>query len=173
MSLSYLEDFDSQIPAIQLLHGLGWEYLSREETLVLRNGRKDQVVLTEILRPWLSNNNRIESRGESHPFTEANIHEALRRLLEEPYDGLVRTNEKIYHLLTLGTSLDQTIGGDRKGRSLHYIDWEQPENNVYHLTDEFVVERRQGHIINVASIAGLVPAPVVEDLEVVEVEHQQ
>lgn len=144
MSLSYLEDFDSQIPAIQLLHGLGWEYLSREETLVLRNGRKDQVVLTEILRPWLSNNNRIESRGESHPFTEANIHEALRRLLEEPYDGLVRTNEKIYHLLTLGTSLDQTIGGDRKGRSLHYIDWEQPENNVYHLTDEFVVERRQG-----------------------------
>jgi len=144
MSLSYLEDFDSQVPAIQLLNGLGWEYLSREEALVLRNGRKDQVVLTEILRPWLSNNNRIESRGESHPFTEANIHEALRRLLEEPYDGLIRTNEKIYHLLTLGTSLDQTIGGDRKGRSLHYIDWEQPENNTYHLTDEFVVERRQG-----------------------------
>lgn len=143
MSLSYLEDFDSQIPAIQLLNGLGWEYLSREEALALRNGRKDQVVLTEILRPWLSSNNRIQSKGESHLFTETNIHEALRRLLEEPYDGLVRTNEKIYHLLTLGTSLDQTIGGDRKGRSLHYIDWERPENNVYHVTDEFVVERRQ------------------------------
>lgn len=143
MSLSYLEDLDSQIPAIQLLNGLGWEYLTREQALALRNGRKDQVVLTEILRPWLSDNNRIESKGETHLFTEANLHEAIRRLLEEPYDGLVRTNEKIYHLLTLGTSLDQTIGGERKGRSLHYIDWESPENNVYHITDEFTVERRQ------------------------------
>ena len=143
MSLSYLEDFDSQIPAIQLLSGLDWVYLSREEAITLRNGRKDQVVLTEILRPWLSKHNEIHTKGETHLFTETNIHEAIRRLLEEPYDGLVRTNEKIYHLLTLGTSLDQTIAGERKGRSLHYIDWEHPENNVYHVADEFTVERRQ------------------------------
>lgn len=143
MALSYLEDLDSQIPAIQLLHGLGWEYLSPEEALALRNGRKDQVILTGILRPWLEENTHILVKGRIHPFTDTNIHEAIRRLIEEPYDGLVRTNEKIYHLLTLGTSLDQTIEGDRKGRSLQYIDWEHPENNVYHVTDEFSVERRQ------------------------------
>ncbi len=148
MALSYLEDLDSQIPAIQLLHGLktqglGWEYLSPAEALALRNNRKDQVILTGILSSWLEENSCIHVKGEAHPFTDTNIHEAIRRLTEEPYDGLVRTNEKIYHLLTLGTSLDQTIGGDRKGRSLQYIDWEHPENNVYHITDEFSVERRQ------------------------------
>jgi len=148
MALSYLEDLDSQIPAIQLLHGLkseglGWEYLPPEEALKLRDNRKDQVILTGILRPWLENNNTIHAKGETHPFTDTNIHEAIRRLIEEPYDGLVRTNEKIYHLLTLGTSLDQTVAGDRKGRSLQYIDWQHPENNVYHVTDEFSVERRQ------------------------------
>ncbi|UFS72658.1 HsdR family type I site-specific deoxyribonuclease [Geomonas sp. RF6] len=145
MRLSYLEDFDSVIPAIQLLSALGWRYLSREEALRLRNGRADQVVLTEVLRPWLEANNRIEVKGESHLFSDANIAEAIRRLTSEPFDGLVRTNEKIYHLLTLGTSLDQTIAGDRKGRSLHYIEWQHPERNQYHVTNEFTVERTRSH----------------------------
>ena len=145
MEIAYLEDFDSVIPAIQTLHSLGWQYLSRGEALQLRNGRADQVILTEVLRPWLEAKNRIEVKGESHLFTDVNIAEAIRRLTGEPFDGLVRTNEKIYHLLTLGTSLDQTIAGDRKGRSLHYIDWEKPENNIYHVTDEFVVERTRSH----------------------------
>ena len=39
MKLSYLEDFDSQIPANQLLGTLDWTYLSCEEAFVLRNGR--------------------------------------------------------------------------------------------------------------------------------------
>jgi hypothetical protein len=30
MQLSYLEDFDSKIPAIQVLCALGWRYLGRE-----------------------------------------------------------------------------------------------------------------------------------------------
>lgn len=145
MNLSYLEDFDSVIPAIQVLHALGWQYVSREEALRLRNGRQDQVILTEVLRPWLEDNNRIEVKGETHLFNDANIAEAIRRLTDEPFDGLVRTNEKIYHLLTLGTSLDQTIGGDRKGRSLQYINWHNPEKNVYHVTNEFAVERSRSH----------------------------
>ncbi|WP_224958741.1 type I restriction endonuclease subunit R [Geomonas subterranea] len=148
MNLSYLEDFDSVIPAIQVLHALGWQYLSREEALRLRNGRLDQVVLTEVLRPWLEANNRIEVKGETHLFSDANITEAVRRITDEPYDGLIRTNEKIYHLLTLGTSLDQTISGDRKGRSLHYINWQADPakgKNVYHVTNEFSVERARSH----------------------------
>ena len=145
MRLSYLEDLDSQVPAIQLLHAIGWKYLSREEALALRDGREDRVILTGILRPWLEANNRIEVKGEAHLFTDGNISEAIRRLTDEPYDGLVRTNEKLYHLLTLGTSLDQTIEGDRKGRSLKYIDWEHPEKNVYHVSAEFAVERSKSH----------------------------
>ncbi|MBW9267388.1 MAG: HsdR family type I site-specific deoxyribonuclease [Candidatus Thiodiazotropha sp. (ex. Lucinisca nassula)] len=143
--LSYLEDLDSQIPAIQLLHALGWNYLGPEEALQLRGGRLDQVILTGVLKPWLAEHNEIETRGQVHPFTDTNIKEAVRRLTDEPFDGLIQTNERIYHLLTLGTSLEQTIDGDRKGRSLHYIDWEHWENNVFHVTDEFSVERRTSH----------------------------
>lgn len=145
MKLSYLEDFDSKIPAIQVLRALGWEYIGRDEAVALRNGRLDQVVLTGILKDWLEANNRIEVKGNAYKFSDANITEAIRKLTDEPFDGLVRTNEKIYHLLTLGTSLDQEIEGDRKGRSLHYIDWQTTSNNRFHVSDEFVVERTKSH----------------------------
>jgi type I restriction enzyme R subunit len=88
MALSpHLEDLDSQIPAIQVLHSLGWKYLSREEAVRLCNGRPDQVALTGVLKSWLEQNNRFEVKGESHPFSEANVAAAIRRLLDEPYDG--------------------------------------------------------------------------------------
>jgi len=50
------------------------------------------------------------------------------------YDGLVRTNEKIYDLLVLGKSLQQTIAGDTKSFPLQYIDWTPKTwltNNVF------------------------------------------
>lgn len=65
--------------------------------------------MTGVLRPWLAANARFEVKGQEQSFAEANIYEAVRRLTDEPFDGLVRTNEKIYHLLTLGTSLEQTV----------------------------------------------------------------
>ena len=52
------------------------------------------------------------------------------------------TSEEIYDLLTLGKSLEQTIDGYTKSFSFNYIDWKHPENNVYHVCDEFVLERR-------------------------------
>jgi type I restriction enzyme R subunit len=52
---------------------LGWQYLSRDEAVRLRDGRLDQVLLTGVLRPWLAANARFEVRGEKQPFSEANI----------------------------------------------------------------------------------------------------
>ena len=138
-------DLNSLIPAIQILHGIGWQYLSNEEALQLRGGRQDRVVLTGILRPWLAKNNIILAKGETHPFNDSNLNEALRRVTDIHYDGLVYTNENIYNLLTIGTSLEQTVNNDRKGRQLKYIDWRHPENNVYHMTSHFRVEKSNNH----------------------------
>lgn len=137
---SYLEDLDSKIPAIQVLEALGWAYLPPEEALALRGGRLDQVVLTGILRPWLEENVRFETRGASYAFSPYSIDEALRRLTDVTFDGLIHTNETVYNLLTLGTSLDETVQGERKGRSLHFIDWKHWDRNLFHVTDEFSVE---------------------------------
>jgi type I restriction enzyme R subunit len=138
---AYKELISSQIPALQLLMNMGWEYLTPAEALELREGREKNVVLTGILEPWLQKL-RFERKGQWYAFSEKNIKDAIRKLTNEPFRSLMVTSEALYELLTLGTSVSETIHGDTFSPSLHYIDWEHPENNVYHVTDEFSVERR-------------------------------
>ena len=47
--------------------------------------------------------------------------------------------------MTLGMALEQTIEGDCKSFTLNYIDWRNPENNVFHVTAEFAVERTRSN----------------------------
>lgn len=141
----YSEDAISQLPALHLLQNLGWQYLTPDEALELRGGKLSNVLLEGILIPWLREHNRVRFKGRELPFTEGNILSAVQALKEVPFDGLVRTNEKIYDLLCLGKSLQQSVDGDIKSFTLRYIDWEHPENNVYHVTEEFVVERTGSH----------------------------
>lgn len=137
----YLEEISSQIPALQLFMALGYRYLPPAEALTLRYGRASQPLLEPILTDWLRTHNQVVYKGQRHDFSGSNIQTAISRLRDEPNDGLLSTNQRLYELLTLGTSLPQTIDGDKRSYSLRYIDWHQPENNVYHVTDEFIVAR--------------------------------
>src|SRR5699024_2527549 len=50
--------------------------------------------------------------------------------------------------------------------NMNYIDWEHPENNVYHVTDEFQVERENGrdHIYpDIVLFINGIPAGVIEN----------
>jgi type I restriction enzyme R subunit len=142
---SFKEELISQIPAVRLLMAMGYEYLTPEAALSLRNGKKNRVVLERVLKPWLKAHNAITFKGQTYPFSESNIHRAVETLVNEPYRGLIPTNERVYDLLTLGTSLQQAIDGDKKSFSLRYIDWKHPERNIYHVTEEFSVEKRGSH----------------------------
>ena len=142
---SFQEKLISQLPAVRLLQKLGYEYLSSEEAIEARGGRLAGVVLEEILAEQLRKRNFVRHRGREYPFTEGNILAAVQALKEVVDDGLLRTNEKIYDLLCLGRSMQQSIEGDTKSFQLTYVDWEHPENNTYHVTEEFVVECSGSH----------------------------
>jgi type I restriction enzyme R subunit len=135
------EDHISQVPALQLLQNMGWQYVSPDEAVELRGGRTGGVILDGVLEDWLKKNNHIEFKGKVYPFSENNVATGINALKEFMFDGLVRTNEKVYDLLCLGKALPQTILGDTKSFTFRYIDWEHPENNAYHVTEEFAVER--------------------------------
>jgi type I restriction enzyme R subunit len=137
---SFQEDHISQVPALQLLQNLGYVYLRPQEVHLERKGRLSNVLLKGILAEQLRRR-RFRFRGQEHQFTEANIQAAILALKDMPFDGLVRTSEKIYDLLSLGKALEQTIGGDTKSFTLQFIDWENLANNVFHVVEEFEVER--------------------------------
>jgi type I restriction enzyme R subunit len=131
----------SQISALQLLINLGFEYLTSAETLRERQSRTSNVLLETILRNQLKEINRIRYKGGEYLFSEENIQSAIQKLKNVKYDGLQKTNEAIYDLITLGTAMEQTIEGDSKSFNLNYIDWRNPERNRYHVTVEYRVER--------------------------------
>jgi type I restriction enzyme, R subunit len=139
---SFLEDHISQIPALQLLQNLGYVYLRREEVYLDRGGKLSNALLEGILEKQLRRLNRISFKGADHEFSDANIQAAIQTLKDAAFaDGLMRANERIYDLLSLGRSFEQTIDGGTKSFTLNYIDWKRPENNVFHVTEELEVER--------------------------------
>ena len=139
---SFLEDHISQIPAIQLLVSMGYTYLSPSEADEWRGGRRSVVLFEEVLKKQLSRINSIKRKGQEYAFSESNIASAVIALKDLPmHDGFINANAALYDLLTLGKSFEQTINGDKKSHTIDYIDWENWENNIFHVTEEFSVTR--------------------------------
>lgn len=131
----------SQLPAVQLLVAMGYEYISPAEALKERQSRTSNVLLENILRSQLKEINRIRYKSNEYLFSEENIQSAIQKLKNIKYDGLLKTNEAIYDLITLGTAMEQTIEGDSKSFNLNYIDWRNIKRNRFHVTVEYSVER--------------------------------
>lgn len=137
---TYNEDSISKYPAIELLKKLGYIYISPEECAVER-GSKYDTVLKNILRDQLIKLNGYTYANKERKFSSANIERAIEDIDEPLTDGLVKTSEKIYDMLLLGRSYAENLGdGKILSFNLKYIDWDNFENNVFHVTEEFSVD---------------------------------
>lgn len=139
---AYLEINASQRPALALFEAMGYTYISPADCDKQR-GSRYHVLLRDILRGQLRRLNRYVYAGAENEFSAANIERAMEDLDEPLTDGLVRTSEKIYDALLLGKSYPETVGdGKMLSFNLKYIDWETPQNNMFHVTEEFAVDSR-------------------------------
>jgi len=161
----------SQLSAVALLSRLGYRYLTRKEALEMRGGKASRILLTDILSAQLSKLNRIRYKGREEYFNQANIRRAIQALEDVPLvEGMQRAGEQIYDLLRLGKSLEQTIESDRgerdtKSFTIRYVDWENPQNNVYHVTTEYSLLRASSQkmcLLDVVLFVNGIPFVVVE-----------
>ena len=164
---SYQEDHASQIPALQLLQNLGYTYLPPEEALRLRGGKTGNVLLEDILFAQLRKLSRFEYLpGEEYPFSDGNLREAIRVLRNLPLpNGLTAAAQYAYNQLMTGPALEETIRGNRQSYHVTYIDWERPERNVYHVTEEFEVlrsGRRNAYRPDLVLFVNGIPLVVIE-----------
>lgn len=143
MTLSFKEDHISQIPALQMLQKLGYTYLTPDEALAMRGGKTSNVLLEDVLRNQLRRINSIRvNRNKEELFSEQNIENGVLAMRNIPMEGgYISGNETVYNMLTLGKAFEQSIDGDKKSYTMRFIDWEQPERNVFHVTEEFAVTR--------------------------------
>jgi len=154
------------VPALVLLQALGYEYISPEEATALRDNFYNPV-LTKVLRKQLAKMNTYEYKGKEYPFSDNNLDKAVRDLDVPLTEGLVHTNEKIYDLLMLGKSYEEfTVDGNRRSFNINYIDWDNFDNNVFHVTEEFQMERERAneHIYpDIVLFINGIPVGVIEN----------
>ncbi|UOQ49623.1 type I restriction endonuclease subunit R [Gracilibacillus caseinilyticus] len=140
----YDERYISQEPALEVLQGLNYEYLAPEQAEEMRDNLHE-VLLKTVLEDKLKELNAYEYKGDTYKFSNSNIQQAIRDLDEPLTNGLVKTNEKIFETLMLGRTYTEFLpDGSKKSFTIQYIDWENFENNEFHVVEEFSVERMDG-----------------------------
>ena len=141
--ISFKENDISKTPALELLQKMGYTYISPDEALAMRGGKMSNVLLEDVLRNQLRELNSIKADGyKVARFSEQNIENGVTAMRNVPMEGgYISGNEAVYNMLTLGKAFEQSMDGDKKSKTMQYIDWEHPENNVYHVTEEFAVTR--------------------------------
>ena len=132
-----LENNASKYPAIEVLAKLGYTYISPKEAAKER-GTQYNVLLKDVLRRQLQKINQFEFNNVVYKFSADNIERAIAELDVPLTEGLVKTSERIYDALMLGKSYqEKLVDGNSKSFDLNYIDWENFENNEFHVTEEF------------------------------------
>lgn len=143
MTLSFKENHISQIPALNMLEKLGYTYLSPDEAMELRGGNTSNVLLETVLRKQLAKINTVQvSSWRTTLFSEQNIASGVDALKNLPMsEGYITAAQSAYDLLTAGKTVEQIVDGDKKSYVMQYIDWNNIENNVFHVTEEYAVSR--------------------------------
>ncbi len=154
----YSERNATQNPIAEILRAVGYVEISSVEANKQRGGTRT-VVLKGILEEQLRKINTT-------PFSDFNIQKAVKNL-GNSIEGLrgIPLNEKIYEVLTNGQSgFSERINGRRTDYNMMFIDWEKPENNVFHFSQEFTVSYGEGDTVrmDIVTFINGIPFGVIE-----------
>ena len=129
------EELKVEIPAIQQLQTLGWEYIHGFELSPEKSNERQylkDVVLTDRLNaavmrinPWINESNlRTVTREFTHPKAAT----------------MMEANQGIWETLIGYQSVIQDIGKGNRSQTVKVIDFENPENNDFLCTSQFKIE---------------------------------
>ncbi|HFQ5327920.1 TPA: type I restriction endonuclease subunit R [Vibrio vulnificus] len=140
---NFKEEQSAKIPALTLLAHLGYQFIPTSECSIQR-GRLSTVILPKVLREVLSKKT-FSFMGKDHPLSVASIDKIVHELASPAMnEGLKAANEKLYNILTYGIGVTEFIDGKKANPTIQIIEWEKPERNVFHFTEELKVENTHG-----------------------------
>ncbi|WP_193073312.1 type I restriction endonuclease subunit R [Pseudomonas sp. FME51] len=132
------EQHSSHIPALATLINLGWTFLPTSECQALR-GSQREVVLKPVLEKVLRQR-RFEFKGQWYPLSDQAVDQVIRDITTPTMaQGLLVANQSVYDMLTLGVTVTEFVGGHKASPTIHLIDWDDLDNNEFHVTEEMEV----------------------------------
>ncbi len=147
-----------ELPAIEQLQSIGWEYVKGEDlspdTSSERSSFKEVVLEQRLsdnikrLNPWIS---------------EQNLQKVVKDLTKTQYTNLIEANQSIWTTLNECVSVMQDLGKGNKGQTVHIIDFENTENNEFLCTNQFKVSGINQNIIpDIILFVNGLPLAVIE-----------
>ncbi|SNR56634.1 type I restriction enzyme, R subunit [Halorubrum vacuolatum] len=121
----------SERPAIKTFEELGYEYISAEN-LKSERATISQVILYERLKESL---HRINPN-----IPEEGLQEAIRALTSTQSPNLLEDNQDFHIQLIDGVQVEYEKRGEQIGRFVNPIDFSNPENNDWLVTNQFSVQ---------------------------------
>ncbi len=140
---NFKEEQSAKIPALTLLTNLGYQFIPPSECMAMR-GNTTTVILPSVLRKVLSFKTYL-FMGKDRHLSESAIDKIVQELSNPAMnEGLKAANEKLYNALTYGIGVTEFVDGKKANPTIEIIDWETPENNQFHFTEEMVIENAHG-----------------------------
>lgn len=130
-----------QDKVIELFKNMGYQYISPEDALKERDNNTSNVLFKNILEEKLKEINHFIYDGKKNKFSIDNIKKAVNDLDVPLTKGYLITNQEITERILKGESYKEKIGNKQGSFNIKYIDFDNAENNVFHITEEFTVNR--------------------------------
>lgn len=165
-TVNFDEAKQSQLPAVELLINLGWEYIPCREALHLRGGDDGKVLLGEVLRRSLMRINSYEHAGQVHQFEESAIAKKVDKLENTRVEGVIDTSRNITDIIMPklgGSSIEVFHNGHHESKSIRYFDFDNPANNEYHVTVEYKVVGRESIRCDIVCFVNGIPLVHIEN----------
>ncbi len=147
-SINFAEEFSAKIPALTLLTTLGYQFIPPSQCSAMRsktvsNKATNQVVLLPIMRAFLAKQTFM-FEGHSHHLSDNAIDKIMHELSPAMNLGLQLANEALYNAMLYGVTVTEFIDGKKTAQTIHLIDWQDIDNNAFHVTEELVVLNSEG-----------------------------
>ena len=117
-----------------------WKYTSGNVDVPSATGRQSfrELLLSSDLQQALRRINLDQTGNEW--LDEGRISQAANALQRLQATKLMEANKEATKLLLKGTVVDGVEGWDQgRGRTVHFIDWDRPENNTFRVINQFRV----------------------------------
>ena len=156
----------SQLLALELLLAMGYKYISAEEALRQRGGDASNFILADIAAEKLMEINEYEVGGVDYKFSEKDVRDAIDELEHIQYEGLIDTAQKIFNIImptSGGKTIKVSVGGKTASKNFRFIDFQNPENNAFHVTAEFAASGKQNIRPDIVCFINGIPIAVIEN----------
>lgn len=164
--VNFDEARQSQLPFVEILLNMGYEYISIEEALRERGEDTSNFILSGIAARKLMEINDYDVDGIKYKYSEKDVRDAIEELEYIQYEGLIDTAQKIFNIL-MPTSGGKTIkinhGGRKVSKNFKFIDFEDIKNNDFHVTVEFVASGKQKIRPDIVCFVNGIPFAIIEN----------